>query len=109
MFPRSILLFGRSLLLSLVTASLKQVPDLDVTHVVTWAEVQRLTMERIPDVLIFELDNSYESHILPLLLKAPHLRLIGLDSEHDQGLLLSGQRSQTLTMDQIREIIGGPV
>ena len=59
----------------------------------------------VPDVLIFDLANSNESHILPLLLKNPGLLLIGLDTESNQAVLVSGKEAQSLTLNQIREII----
>ena len=107
MLPSTVLLYGASLLLSLVAASLNCYPDLRVTHVMTWGEASRALKEQIPDVIIFDLTDNHEGHILPLLLKNPHLLLIGLDPENNQGLLLSGQDAHSLTLDQIREMIGG--
>ena len=46
-----------------------------------WTEAGRLLAERTPDVLIFDLTNASESHILPLLLTNPGLLMIGLDAE----------------------------
>jgi len=78
-----------------------------VARAATWAEAGRRLAEGVPDVLIFDLTNSNESHILPLLLKNPDLLLIGLDTETNQAVLVWGQEAQSLTLNQIREIVEG--
>ena len=95
------------MLLSLVAASLEQCPELRIARAATWAEASRLLAPPagVPDVLIFDLTDSNESHILPLLLKNPGLLLIGLDTECNQAVLVSGQKAQSLTLDQIREFV----
>jgi DNA-binding NarL/FixJ family response regulator len=107
MNSRTVLLYGQSLLLSGVAASLAECPGMQVARAATWAEAGRRLAERVPDVLIFDLTNSNESHILPLLLKNPGLLLIGLDTESNQAVLVSGQQAQSLTLNQIREIAEG--
>jgi hypothetical protein len=73
----------------------------------TWEEASHLLAERMPDVLIFDLAGDCESHVLPLLFKSPDMVLVGLDTEHNQAVLLSGRASQSLTLDQIRHIAAG--
>ena len=103
--PNSILLYGQSLLLALVADSLKQSPNLQIKQAATWAEASLLLAERIPDVLIFDLGDENESHLLPLLFKKPDLLLFGLDTECNQAMLLSGKGAERLTMEQIKEIV----
>ena len=103
---RTVLLYGRSLLLSGVAASLDQCPDLRIIQAAAWTEANRLLAEHTPDVLIFDLTNANESHILPLLLTNPGLLMIGLDAEDNQAVLVSGQEARSLTLDQIRQIVG---
>jgi len=105
MSSRTVLLYGQSLLLSGVAASLAECPGLQVARAATWAEAGQRLAEGVPDVLIFDLTNSNESHILPLLLKNPGLLLIGLDPECNRAVLLSGQQARSLTLNQIREIV----
>jgi len=104
---RTVLLYGQSLLLSGVAASLGQTPGLRVSHAATWAEAIPLLAPpaRIPDVLIFDLTNSNESHVLPLLLKNPRILMIGLDAECNQAVLVSGQPARSLTLNQITELV----
>jgi hypothetical protein len=107
MNSRTVLLYGQSLLLSGVAASLAECPGLHVARAATWAEASRLLAPpaRMPDALIFDLTDARESHILPLLFKSPDLILIGLDTECNRAVLLSGQEARSLTMNQIREIV----
>ena len=104
---RTVVLYGRSLLLSGVAASLEQCPDLHIMQAGAWTEAGRLLAEHTPDVLIFDLTNSSESHILPLLLTNPGLLMIGLDAEYNQAVLVSGQEARSLTLNQLREIVEG--
>jgi hypothetical protein len=106
MTARIVLLFGQSMLISLVAASLEQDCELCVAQAATWDEVHRVLNEHIPDVLIFDLNNPHESHMLTLLFQNPHLVMIGLDVESDQAILLSGKEAHSLTLNQIKEIIG---
>jgi len=109
MITRAVLLYGQSLLLSGVAAGLGQCPGLRVRHATTWEQASRLLAPPacLPDVLIFDLTDACESHILPLLVRKPSLLLVGLDTEHNQAVLLSGQQAQSLTLDQIRVIVQG--
>lgn len=107
MNTRTVLLYGQSLLLSGVAADLVEVPGLEVARATTWAEAGRLLATRIPDVLIFDLSGTCESHVLPLLFENPHLVMVGLDAEHNQAVLVSGQEARSLTLKQIRLIVEG--
>ena len=105
MDTRTVVLFGQSMLLSLIAASLERSPDLCVARAATWAEVSGLLAKRVPDAIIFDLAHACEGHILPLLLTNPRLLLIGLDPESNQAVLISGQKTGSLTLNQIRDIV----
>jgi hypothetical protein len=104
---RTVVLYGRSLLLSGVAASLEQCPALHVMQAGAWTEASRLLAEHTPDVLIFDLTNASDSHILSLLLTNPGLLMIGLDAECNQAVLVVGHEARSLTLSQIREIVEG--
>jgi hypothetical protein len=105
METRTIFLYGQSMLLSLVANSLAQNANLHVVQTAVWMEVDVLAAERTPDVLIYDLSSASESHILPLLFKNPRLLLIGLDVEANRAVLHSGQETNSLTMEQVKEIV----
>ena len=102
-----VLLYGQSLLLAGVAAGLAELPGFQVERVSTWADADRMLAEQMPDVLIFELKGICESHVLALLLENPHPTMVGLDTERNQAVLLSGRVAQSLTLDQIRHIAAG--
>ena len=110
MSARTVLLYGRSLLLSGVATGLVDSPYLRLLQASTWVEVTTLLSESTPDVIVFELTAANESHILPLLFKNPHVVMIGLDTEQNQAVLVSGHDSRALTLERVREIVegGGP-
>ena len=99
------LLYGSSMLLSLVGDALAECSGLEASRAITWAEASRRLEADRPHVLIFDLDASCEGHVLPLLLRKPALLMIGLDAECNQAVLVSGQEARGLTMDQIRHIV----
>ncbi len=105
MASRTVLFYGRSLLLSLMAEGLAHSPGLHVLRATTWARARRALAQHPPDVLVIDLHNSCESHVLPLLLKNPNLLLIGLDTERNQAVLLSGQKANSLTLNQFEQII----
>ncbi len=105
MTPHTVLFFGGSLLLSLVADSLAACPDLRVVRAPTWTQASHALAERPPDVLIFDLANSCESHILPLLIKHPNLRLIGPDPESNRAVMLASRGADSLTLHQLQQIV----
>jgi hypothetical protein len=107
MDERMVLLYGKSLLLSGVAAGLAGVPGLQVARARSWADAGRMLAAQMPDVLIFDLNGTCESHVLPLLLETPHLTMVGLDTERNQAILLSGQAARALTLAQIQQIAAG--
>ena len=107
MNARTVLLYGRSLLLSGVAAGLAENPNLCVSQAVTWDDACALMDEGMPDVLVFDLGGGYEGDILPLLLKKPDLVMVGLDTECNQAVLVSGQPARSLTLAQIAAIVEG--
>jgi len=102
---RTVLLCGRSLLLSGVAASLEQHAGLRITQAATWSEAGRLTNERPPDVLIFDLTDGCEGQILSLFLTHPNLLMLGLDSESNRAVVVSGHEARSLTLNQIQHIV----
>lgn len=91
--------------MSLIAESFGQNPGLQVARAVTWTTASRELAEHIPDVLIFDLSQDHESHILPLLFKNPKMLLIGLDTEYDQAVLLSGHETRSLTLNQLIQMV----
>ena len=102
---RTVILYGQSMLLSLVAVSLAKRPNLRVIQAATWMEVDSMAAECTPDVLIYGLEGASDSAIMPLLFKNPRLLLIALDVETNRAVLLTGQEARSLTLEQIQEIV----
>jgi DNA-binding NarL/FixJ family response regulator len=103
---QKVFLYGNSLLLSGVAYSLAQQPDLQVvqaTH--DWPDAAPRLEALQPSVIIFDLTSQAESHFLPMLVHNPGLLLVGLDPEHSQAVMLSGQTVGPLTLDRMIQII----
>ena len=107
MDKRAVILYGQSMLLSLVASNLSQSPDLDIMHEASWEAVESQAQKSAPDVLIYEMPCTSESSILQLLNKNPRLLLIGLDLETNRSVLIAGQEAHSFTMDRIRAIVEG--
>ena len=103
--PRNIVLYGKSMLLTLVAASLSPSENLRVVQAGSWGEVEALAASCPPDVLIYDLTVASEGLILMLLHKNPSLQLIGLDEETSRAVLFSGQEAPCLTLERIKEIV----
>ena len=93
------------MLLSLVANSLEQSPNLHVIHEASWREVAARAVDCKVDVLIYDLDSSLESALLPMLYENPHLLLIGLDVETNRAVLIAGQETSSLTLERVKEIV----
>jgi hypothetical protein len=105
MTRRNVILFGQSMLLSLIGASLESCADMQISQAETWDEINTMAAANLPDTLIFDLDAASISHIMTLLFINPCLQLIGLDVETNRALLVSGKETRTLTMNRVRDII----
>ena len=60
-----------------------------------------------PQAVLFDLAMAQPDFAVALLLKNPGLLLIGLDTESNRAVLVSGQKARSLTLNQIREIAEG--
>ncbi len=107
MEARVVILFGRSMLLSLMAASVNQGNDLRVLQTDSWEEVLAFSTACPPDVVFYDLPNPAEGHLLSLLYKNPQLLLVGMDVEANRAILLTGQATGSLTLERVKEIVQG--
>ena len=93
------------MLLTLVAESLAQSPQLHVVHAAEWPEVEAHAAGCTPDVVIYDLEAGSNWHILPFLYQNPGTLLIGLDAETNRAVLVSGQETQSLTLEWMKELV----
>jgi hypothetical protein len=103
---RTVAIYGNSLALSSVRASLEQRAGL---RVLGFDPTQPGASERLsvahPDVIVFDLASRQSDSAVALWKAQPHVVLIGLDVAADHVLVLSGQSSQVLTADDLVQVI----
>ncbi len=103
---RKVALYGNSLVLSSIGASLHGRAELQVSCVdATLPDVASRLKVLQPDVVIFDLAMAQPEFALALWKARPRLLLIGVDLTTGQALVLSGQPSRLLTMDDLLQVI----
>ncbi len=98
---RRVLLYGKSLILGTIAASLKQYRAIEIipsaSSLPTLMELGTLA----PDVIVFDVQAAHPEFAVTLLAMRPQLVLIGIDPSSDQMLLWSGQQTRALTMQDL--------
>ena len=103
---RTVALYGNSLAVSSIGASLQGRADLQVLSVdATLPEVMDQMCALHPDVVIFDLAAARPEFAIDLWQAQPHLLLIGVDLLTHRALMLSGQPSRLLTLDDLLEVM----
>jgi len=100
-----VLLYGKSLILGTVGASLRQYPRLEIVSLTSPLPAAQELGALAPDVIIFDVEAAHPESALSLLETRPSLLLIGIGPSSDQMLLWSGRQSQALAMQDLVEII----
>ena len=103
---RIVVLYGDSLLMDTVEASLTESEELGVMRIhntVTGAGERIRSLH--PDVVIFDWDGTHESFLLPFMREQPGVPLLGLDITASQVIVLSSQRYATPTVNDLAKVI----
>lgn len=98
---RRVLLYGKSVILGAVGASLRGCPYLEVVSLAPPLPAAQELCALAPDAIIFDLEAAHPDAALSLLQGRPRLLLIGLDPATDQMLLWSGEHSRALSMQDL--------
>lgn len=106
----TIVLFGNSLVVSSIGASLVHLPSLTLHQIDTsLSELEQHIQREHPDVLIFDLATDYPISPITLLKEYPRLLLIGIDISNAKMLVLSSRQTQALTIDDLTHVIEAQV
>jgi hypothetical protein len=101
-----IVLFGDSLLMDGVEASLADQHELDVIRVdITINNVGQHLQTIAPDLVIFDLDLPFSAQIVPLLQEQPGIPFIGLDAQCSEVITLSSQHYAALSANDLVKVI----
>jgi hypothetical protein len=97
---RTVALYGDSVVLSSIAASLERCAGL-------WVVRSESVGDLKPDVAIFDLAAGQPDIALALWKAQPNLMVIGVDLSADKALVLSGKESLVLTLEDLVNVIEG--
>lgn len=105
MEPRRVILFGKSVILGTVGASLRQRPEFEVIALAppfpSAAELEQLA----PEIILFDLQAPPPEPAFALLESCPGLLLVGVSPDRNEVTMWSGQTfSQLSTQELVRAI-----
>jgi hypothetical protein len=103
---RIIVLFGDSLLMDTVEASLGDNPELGVMRMHTNVPNIGERLQKLqPHLIIFDWDAPHCHFVLPFLREQAGIPLLGLDVTCSKAIMLCSQNYTVLTADQLSELI----
>jgi hypothetical protein len=105
MVKRRIVLYGKSVILGSVGASLRRYSDLEVIPLSSPFPTAQELGEYTPDVIIFDTQADHPYAAFPLLESSPGLLLIGIDPSNNQVRLWSEQQMRELSTQDLVKVI----
>jgi hypothetical protein len=103
-----VVVYGSSLYMAGLAASLKANASLDVIHILAGSPAFEPCRQALaPVALIFDLGEMSADLALSQLRACPGLMLIGVDAASEDILVLSGQRARAVTMNDMAQLITG--
>jgi hypothetical protein len=103
--PRRVLLYGKSVILGTLEASLKRYPQMEVCTLSPPFPTCKELKAMAPDVVIFDIGSPRPEAAFTLLETYPGLLLIGVDADRDEMLVLSSHPAQALCITDLVEVI----
>lgn len=103
--PRRVLLYGRSVILGTLEASLKRYPHMEVCALSPPFPTVEELKAMAPDVVIFDTGAPRPEAAFTLLETYPGLLLIGVDADRDEMLVLSSHPAQALCITDLVNVI----
>ena len=104
---QTVMLYGNSLVVSTIGASLHGCREFQVQHVdPARPDARRRLSDLQPDILIFDLAVMPPEVAIRLWKIQPHLLLIGIDLAADRMIVLSDRSTCALTTGDLLQVIG---
>lgn len=104
----TVVLYGSNLVMSTIGASLQQKPEFQVQEIKGSIPAMLDKLKAAPpDVILFDLVEPQPQFAIPLLRNHPRIMLIGVDLSSHKMLVLSGEQSRLLTVDDLVQVIEG--
>lgn len=105
MEKRRVVLYGKSVILGSVGASLRRYPDLEVIPLSSLCPTLQELEEHTPDVILFDAEAGHPDAAFALLETRPGLLLIGIDPSSNQVRLWSGRQLCELSTQDLVKVI----
>ncbi len=102
---RRVLLYGRSVILGTVGASLGKCAHLEVATLSPPLPTAHALAALSPDVIIFDIEAAHPEPALSLLQARPGIVLIGIDPNRNRLLVLSGRSRRVMAIDDLVRVI----
>jgi hypothetical protein len=104
MKPRKVALYGRNMVLSTIGACLQKNQAFQVEQIeVDLSEI--FDKAPLPDVVLFDIETAQSHFVLSLIHDYPAIIFIGVDLRRNQMLVLSGESSRLLTIEDLVTVI----
>ena len=105
---RRVILYGRSIIMGTVGASLVRYPDLEIIVLSPPLPSIEALEELAPEVILFDDDLGRPDEAFDLLKKCPNLLLVGINPENEQVRLWSSTQGEVVTADALLKLITRP-
>ena len=102
---RRVFLYGKSVILGTVGASLQHYSDLEITSLSPPLPGTQELSALAPDAIIFDLQAAHPIAALRLLDACPNLMLIGIDPSSEQVFLWTGEHMSALSAQDLAQSI----
>lgn len=100
-----VILYGNSVIVGTVAASLARYPDLEVVGVSPPVTAAKELAALEPDVIIFDVEAGHPEPAFALLKDCPRLLLVGVSPETDQLMLWSSGKTNALSTEDLVKVI----
>lgn len=102
---RRVFLYGKSLILGTVGASLRYYPDLEILSLSPPFPAPQELQALAPDVIIFDLQAAQPEAAFTLLDNIPGLILIGIDPSSEQVFMWTGKHMSAVSASDLAQAI----
>ena len=103
--PRRVLLYGKSVILGTLEASLKRYPQMEICVLSAPFPMVEELKAMAPDVILFDVSAPRPEAAFALLETYPGLLLIGVDASRDEMLVLTSYPAQALAVRDLVHLI----
>jgi len=102
---RQILLYGNSLIIGSIGASLRRLSQFEVTALVPPLQKMQDLDSLKPDVIIFDLETTHSEAVFSMLKTHPGLLLVGISPDINLVKIWSGRQLRELSTQSLLELI----